>query len=235
MDNLNKYYEKNYAKFGAKFQREYPNEELVRFIARNFFKFKSTQKNKIKILETGCGSGGNLWMLAEQGYKSFGIDLSENSVQIAKSNLKKKKLKSEIIQGNMVNLPYKNNFFDAIVDVFSSCHLTTNQGKDFLNICNKKLKKNGLFFSYFPSKKSKMFRNKKNIFLDKNTIFNNMKIKTVYKINDFPFRFLSKKDYFKILKKNNFEITHAEELTKTYFNGHDYFVFNVIEAKKVAN
>ena len=79
-----------------------------------------------------------------------------------------------------------------------------------------------------------MFKNSKNIFLDKNTIYNNMKIKTVYKINNFPFRFLSKVDYFKILEKKNFKINYSEELTKTYFNGEDYFTFNVIEAKKVS-
>ena len=74
MNNLKKYYEKNYKKFGFKFQREYPNEELVRFISRNFNKLRLHEKRKIKILETGCGSGGNLWMLAEQGFDSFGID-----------------------------------------------------------------------------------------------------------------------------------------------------------------
>lgn len=235
MNNLKKYYEKNYKKFGFKFQREYPNEELVRFISRNFNKLRLHEKRKIKILETGCGSGGNLWMLAEQGFDSFGIDLSKSSIRLAKMNLRKKKLQANLVQGDMVNLPYKNNFFNVIVDVFSSCHLTTNEGINFLDICNKKLKKNGLFFSYFPSKKSMMFKNSKNVFLDKNTLYNNSSVKTIYKIENFPFRFLSRKDYLKILEEKNFKIIHSEELTKTYFNTNDYFTFNVIEAKKVSN
>lgn len=233
MDNLRKYYEKNYEKYGIKFQREYPNEELVRFVSRNFSRINRVKKKRINILETGCGSGGNIWMLAEQGYNSFGIDLSSHSVKIANNYLKKKKLKSKIIQGNMLSLPYKNNYFHAIVDVFSSCHLTTDQSLEFLENCNKKLKKNGLFFSYFPSKKSKMYKNKKNIFLDKNTIYNNMESKNIYQINDFPLRFLSKNDYLKILKQKKFQITYSEELTKTYYNGSDHFTFNVIEAKKI--
>ena len=113
MNNLKKYYEKNYKKFGFKFQREYPNEELVRFISRNFNKLRLHEKRKIKILETGCGSGGNLWMLAEQGFDSFGIDLSKSSIRLAKMNLRKKKLQANLVQGDMVNLPYKNNFFQA--------------------------------------------------------------------------------------------------------------------------
>ena len=235
MKNLKKYYEKNYKKKGIKFQREYPNEEFVRFISRNFSQLKKINKKKIKILETGCGSGGNIWMLAEQGFDTYGIDLSSHSVRIAKNYLKKRKLKSNIIKGDMLNLPYKDNFFDSIVDIFSSCHLTTKQSSEFLKNCNKKLKKNGLFFSYFPSNKSKMYNNKNNVFLDKNTIYNNMKVKTVYKINNFPLRFLSKKDYLKILKQKKFKVTYSEELTKSYFNGHDHFTFNVIEAKKLSN
>ncbi len=235
MSNLRKYYEKNYLKYGIKFQRQYPNEELVRFVSRNYSHLDKIKKKKIKILETGCGSGGNIWMLAEQGFNSFGIDLSTHSVRIAKNFLKKKKLSSKIIHGDMLQLSYKNNFFDAIVDIFSSCHLTSNQGLEFLENCNNKLKKNGLFFSYFPSKKSKMYKNKKNVYLDKNTIYNNLKTKTVYKINNFPLRFLSKKEYLKILKKKNFKVTYFEELTKTYFNGRDHFTFNVIEAKKQSN
>jgi len=233
MDNLSNYYNKNYAKYGIKFQREYPNEELVRFLSRNFSTLKKAKKKRIKILETGCGSGGNMWMLAEQGYSSFGIDLSSHAVKIANNLLKKKKLKSEIIQGNMCDIPYKNNYFHAIVDIFSSCHLTSNQGLEFLEKCYLKLRKNGIFFSYFPSKKSKMYKSKKNIFLDLNTIYNNMKSKNIYEINNFPLRFLGKNDYLKILRQKKFLVTYSEELTKTYFNGRDHFTFNVIEAKKI--
>lgn len=232
MKNLTKYYQKNYYKYGYKFQREYPNEEFVRFVSRNYCLYTKKQKKKIKILETGSGSGGNLWAIAEQGFDSYGIDISKNSIVLAKKKLKKKKLKANIISANMLKLPFKKNYFDAIVDIFSSCHLNSVEGNQYLLECFDKLKKNGLFFSYFPSKKSKMFSNKKNIFLDKNTLYNNTKIKTVYKISNFPFRFLSKKDYCDLLSKNGFKIKYSEELTKTYSNGKDYFTFNVIEAKK---
>ena len=48
MNNLKKYYETNYAKYGIKFQREYPNEELIGFISRNFSKLNIVKKKKIK-------------------------------------------------------------------------------------------------------------------------------------------------------------------------------------------
>ena len=71
--------------------------------------------------------------------------------------------------------------------------------------------------------------------MDKNTIHKNMKYKTIYKIKNFPLRFLSKNDYLKILKEKKFKVTYFEELTKTYFNGRDHFTFNVIEAQKLTN
>ena len=89
MSNLRKYYDRNYLKHGIKFQRQYPNEELIRFISRNFSGLNKIKKKKIKILETGCGSGGNIWMLAEQGYNTYGFDLSAYSLKIAQNNLKR--------------------------------------------------------------------------------------------------------------------------------------------------
>ncbi len=203
MDNVKKFYEKNYKKFGIKFQRSWPNEELIRFLSRNFSHFSKIKKKKIKILETGCGSGGNLWMLSKEGYKTFGLDISFKSIELTKKFLKKQKLKSNLLQGNMINIPFKNNFFDVIVDVFSSCCLSSYDGEKYLNSCFLKLKKNGIFFSYFPSKKSTMFKNRKNIYLDKNTLFNNINVKTVaaYRMNNIPLRFLTKSEYCKLLKK----------------------------------
>jgi SAM-dependent methyltransferase len=151
--------------------------------------------------------------------------------------LKKKKLKAKILEGNMINIPFNNNYFDVIVDVFSSCHLSSNDGEKYINSCFIKLKKNGLFFSYFPSKKSTMFKKKKNIYLDKNTLFNNINVKTLtaYRMNNIPFRFLTKSEYCKLLKKKKFKIKYSEELNKSYFNGKENFTFNVIVAKKNKN
>ena len=46
MSNLRKYYDRNYLKHGIKFQRQYPNEELIRFISRNFSGLNKIKKKK---------------------------------------------------------------------------------------------------------------------------------------------------------------------------------------------
>ena len=54
---------------------KYPGEELIRFIARNFY--AAPNRKDIRILEVGCGTGANLWFLAKEGFNAFGIDGSQ--------------------------------------------------------------------------------------------------------------------------------------------------------------
>ena len=226
------YYEKNYKRYGPSFQRKYPNEELCRFVGRTFFKYKLGNRKKLKFLETGCGSAGNLCMLAEEGFNCFGIDISPESIKICEKIFKQKKLHVNLTVGNMLNLPYKNNFFDCIVDVFSSMHLNAKEGNIYLNQVKKKLKKNGIFFSYFPSKKSTMFKSKKKEMIDRDTLFNLNEKKSAFRIKNFPFRFLKKDDYINQLSKNNLNLLYAEEVTKTYFYGKEEFTFIIIVGQK---
>ncbi len=69
------------------------------------------QLNEAKVLEVGCGSGHILNRFLEFGAKEvYGIELLENRVAIAKSSYPQIK----IIEGNAVNLPYKDNSFDLV-------------------------------------------------------------------------------------------------------------------------
>ena len=235
LDTINiikEYYEKGYKKKGAGFQRRYPNEELCRFMGRNFFSIPKNKRKKIKILEVGCGSGGNLWMLANEGFRTYGLDISSKSIQITKQILRKINLKANLKVGSMTNLPYKNNYFDCIIDVFSSSCLNAKDGNKFLIEISRTLKKGGVFFSYFPSKKSKMYRSKKKILYDKDTILKLKEKKNIFTINNLPFRFLNKRQYVGLLDQNNLDTYYAEELTRTYFKGKDQFSYIIIQAKK---
>ena len=230
---ISKKYELGYKKYGENYQRKYPNEELCRFVGRRFGNLSKSDKQKIKILEVGCGPGGNLWMLAYEGFKTYGLDISPTSIQLAKKNLNKKKLKANLKISNMLTLNFKDEYFDVIIDVFSSCHLNLKDGVVFVKQVARKLKKGGIFFSYFPSKKSLMFNSKyrKNL-IDKNTIgkiFNNNQI---YGNDVMPMRFMYLSEYNKLLKKYKFSLSYKETLKKTYKGGKDYFIFNIIEAIK---
>ncbi len=228
IERIKKFYKKI-----AKKYRKYPNEELSRFIGRKYLGASSKKIKKIKILEVGCGNGGNLWMLANEGFKSYGMDISSNSIDIAKKLIKKKKLKANLKVANMINLPYQNNYFDCVVDIFSSCSLDAAEGKKFLKEVSRILKKNGSFFSYFPSKKSNMFKYKNKIMIDKDTVFNLKKKQTAYSIKNIPFRFLNNNAYKTLLKQSKLKTVYLEEIQKTYFQCREKFTFIVIEGKKI--
>jgi|TARA_B110000037_G_scaffold191995_1_gene225870 SAM-dependent methyltransferase len=230
---ISKKYELGYKKYGEGYQRKYPNEELCRFIGRRFSGYNKLQKKKIKVLEVGCGPGGNLWMLAYEKFDVYGLDISTTSIKLAKKNLFEKKLKAKLFVSDMINLNFKNSFFDVIIDVFSSCHLNQKDGTLFISQVSKKLKKNGIFFSYFPSKKSKFFTsNFKKKFSDENTISKIFNKNQVYGNDVLPMRFMSKNEYKSLLKKNSLKVIYNEYIHKTYKQGKDIFIFNIIEAIK---
>ena len=117
--------------------------------------------------------------------------------------------------------------------MFSSSCLNAKDGNQFLIEMSRTLKKGGTFFSYFPSKNSKMFKSKNKKMIDRDTIFNLRNKRNAYRINNCPFRFLSKKQYMTILKKNSLKVFYSEEIKKTYFNGKENFNFIVIEGRKI--
>ncbi|HVE14009.1 MAG TPA: class I SAM-dependent methyltransferase, partial [Elusimicrobiota bacterium] len=61
---------------------KYPPEEVVRFVARNFY--KAPDRGAVRLLEIGCGPGANLWYAAREGFAVFGIDGSEPALEAAR-------------------------------------------------------------------------------------------------------------------------------------------------------
>jgi len=228
---VERFYQKGYKKNGVNYQRKYPNEELCRFMGRNYFSIQPKKRKKIKILETGCGSGGNLWMLSKEGFSTFGIDISAESIKITKKLFEKNKLKGNFKVGNFISTPYKTGYFNCVVDIFSSCSLEKENGKIYIKEVNRILKNNGKFFSYFPSKSSDMFRFPTRKMYDSDTMIS-LKVKAARKI-DHPHRFMHMSQYCNLLKKSGFKIDYKEELMRTYFFRKEKFYFLVIEASKL--
>lgn len=186
----------------------YPSEDLVRFI-KSHLKVKGK-----KILEVGCGAGANLWFLYEQGLKVHGIDGSATAVKKAKKLLKFKKAKAKLKIGDIISLPYKDNFFDFIIDIeclYSNSELNT---KIILNEIYRVLKPKGIFLSKSFGKKSSNINNSKKFMNEKSTFLNsgNNVFKKEYKI----IRFMDILDIKRIYK--NFKISKIDEITRSVNN-----------------
>lgn len=97
----------------------YPAEDLIRFVARNFY--QTPDRAKVKALELGCGPGANLWFLAREGFATYGIDGSETAVKLATQRLDGdcpnwRVLGGEVRVGDFQNLPYEDGYFDFVID-----------------------------------------------------------------------------------------------------------------------
>lgn len=228
------FYNSSYEKLGINAQRKYPNEEFCRFMGRNFLHILHKERTDIKILETGCGSGANLWMVAKEGFDAYGIDISEESLSLCKTMLDVYNTSATLQVQDMAKLSFPDQFFDAVVDIFSSYCLTKNQGEEYLSRVARTLKKGGVFFSYFPSKRSDAYQFPEDACLiDSDTLSSILRKDAPFYGQLYPFRFIHPREYENALLNLGFEIQYSETVAKTYNQGKEVFEFVVIEAKKV--
>jgi len=233
-DRIKKWHEDSYKVYGFRAQRRFPNEELIRFLARNYLnKFSLRERNKIKILELGCGSCANLWMAAREGFSASGIDLSPESLKLGQEMLNAWSVEAELIQGSFLNIPLDNESFDIVFDVFA---IHTNDDDGFnktLDETVRLLKSDGMFFSYTPGIASDAYKNyQPSDMIDKYTLDGIKREDAPYRNNDYPFHFISPQDYKNRLESRGMEVNRVETVIRTYNNLNENFQHVVIEATK---
>lgn len=106
----------------------------------------STEKKQLNILDLGCGPGLYSEKLAKKGHHVTGVDFSSNSIEYAKQEAKKKKLKITYLKENYLNLDLKENSFDLVILIFTDFGPLLPEEREQLLINIKKvLKPGGLF------------------------------------------------------------------------------------------
>jgi SAM-dependent methyltransferase len=123
---------------------KYPSEEVIRFVARNFY---SKDRNTVKLLDAGCGSGSITWYLAREGFRVFAFDGSKTAIMKAANRLKQENLTANIVVGDAINLNYGEKFFDGIIDSAMICANTVKNIEKILKEFHRMLKDNGKIFS----------------------------------------------------------------------------------------
>ena len=74
-------FDQQYLSKGLGAQRRYPNEWLIQFLASRYFRFSEVDRKSIRVLEVGCGSGANLWVMAKEGFSTHGMDGSAKRLE----------------------------------------------------------------------------------------------------------------------------------------------------------
>jgi ubiquinone/menaquinone biosynthesis C-methylase UbiE len=131
--------------FASRQWGKYPSESVIRFVARNFFKVP--ERSEVKILEIGCGGGANLWFLSKEGFCAYGIDGSESAIAQASALMKKEGQQANLFVGDVIALPYQDNFFDAVLDVQCLSHNTMESCSKILSEISRVMKVGGVFYS----------------------------------------------------------------------------------------
>lgn len=117
-----------------------------------------------KVLDLGCGSGRHSVYLAKQGFNVYGIDIAEQGIKIAKQWLKKERLQANLKVGSIYKkLPYKDNFFDAIISTHTIHHARIRNIRKAIQEIERVLKPKGLIFIIVRKRKFKNFWTKHTI------------------------------------------------------------------------
>lgn len=104
--------------WNERYKSENPNPEakpLTPVVA--FFEQYAQEIAGEKVLDLGCGNGRNLCHIAELGFKTAGIDISEEALTQLGEKLQQRNLSAETTQGSFYELPYENNSFGCVVSM----------------------------------------------------------------------------------------------------------------------
>jgi len=155
---------------------------------------------KGKVLYMGCGSGRNF--INKKNITYYGVDFSEQMLELAEQNASKKNIQAVLFKSNLNKLPFDNNFFDTAIYINALHCITSKKAReDSLKELYRTLKKGKQTLITIWNKNQKKFKNKtKNHYvgfnLDEET---GEKVQRYYYLYD-------QEEITKLLKKIGFKI-----------------------------
>ncbi len=227
---LRSLHELQYKKTGFGAQRRYPNEQLIQFLATHFFALSRQYRKKIKILEIGCGSGANLWMMAHEGFDVYGTDDAPTGLQLCRRMLKSWGVFAHVLKADMRTQSFPDAFFDAVTDVISMQHLNIADHKKTYTAVYSMLKPGGRFFSYHLGSASSSFKEARSRLIDPYTVYR-VNNPLVPLSGNGPICFIPAPLLRSLLKQAGFIDITTEKVRRTYTTG-KVIEYLVVSAKK---
>lgn len=129
----------------------YPDEGVVRFTARYLQRRLGIEAWDVKrevsrVLDAGCGNGRHVVFFSEQGFDVYGIDISEEAIEIANAWVAKKGLKAHLEVGDIAKLPFENGYFDVVVSYGVLDHISFSEAKKAMKEIGRVMDKNGYIY-----------------------------------------------------------------------------------------
>jgi ubiquinone/menaquinone biosynthesis C-methylase UbiE len=107
-----------------------------------------------------CGAGGDrppLSLFYEYGYRTFGIDISGEQVELAQKFCKENNMELSILKGDVREIPFKDDSISFVYSINTLCHLSKKDTAVAVKEIERVLKPNGLCCINFVSIHDCMF------------------------------------------------------------------------------
>jgi len=141
-----------------------PSEDVYYYLDRwNKKEFK-------KFLDLGCGLGRHSILFAQNGFETYSFDLSEYGINFLRQQVENLNLSVNAIVGDIMKLPYKDDYFDCILAYHVISHTDTKGIKKIISELERVLRMDGEFFITLCSKNSPSYSKKGYPKIDENTI-----------------------------------------------------------------
>jgi SAM-dependent methyltransferase len=128
---------------------KYPKEELIRFVARNYYQVPD--RKAVRFLDLGCGYGSSAWYLAREGFTVDGIDGSAVVIDLLRQRLDGEGVDATLAVGDIIDLPYPKETFDCVIDVGCLTCNGPDETRRILDGVFECLKPGGRLFSFTPT------------------------------------------------------------------------------------
>ncbi len=108
------------------------------------------------VLNAGAGRGHLMHELNKLGFRVIGLENNESLVEDGNNEIKSKNLENNLrfTFGNVLNMPFADKNFDALVDVGLMHHIVSQDFKKYISETARVLKQGGFFFLSVLSKKT---------------------------------------------------------------------------------
>jgi ubiquinone/menaquinone biosynthesis C-methylase UbiE len=128
------------------FRPLYPNEHVVRFLARDYVSLADKRDKLSKILDIGVGGGRHTKLLCEMGFDAYGLDISMIGLRYTHKLIAEKRWKAGLVRASMNILPFKDGSFDAAVSFGVFYYGSSTEMQAAIHEIHRVLKANGKAF-----------------------------------------------------------------------------------------
>lgn len=148
--DLGKIYQDNLKFWDSAWKRvSKPHKELPRlpYIHEITRKLKKYQVKKV--LDLGCGSGWLSIFMTKYGFEVTGIDIAKPAIELGKVWASEDNVNVNFLIGDVLNLPFKEGSFDAVVCNSTLEHFRLDQAEKIFERISKVLVDKGYLFGCF--------------------------------------------------------------------------------------